>query len=169
MDSKPLVIYYSRTETTAKIVETVLPTINGEARRLGEPSSWMGKLIQSLNKGKDNPIVGPLSNLEGFDPIILLTPIWKGKPTPAMTEFLDGVDLHGKKVVLGLVGANATNPDALQKLHRRAIERGCIFIETIYLRGVPPGRDWSSLGDEDYRREAAKLAEKVFAAQGFNR
>ena len=167
MKSKPLIIYYSKTGTTAKIAETVLPTIKGETRKLEEPRNWTEKLMHRLNTRKE----GNLNhhNIDDFDPIILLTPIWGGKPTPAMMGFLNKIDLHGKRVVIGLVGANATNPNALQKLHRKAIERGCIFIETIYLKGAPPGRDWASLGEEDYRREAGRLAEKVFAAQGFGR
>jgi hypothetical protein len=78
-------------------------------------------------------------------------------------EFLERVDLGGKRVVLGLVGANETNPDALEKLRRKAMERGCSFIETIHLRGVPPGHDWTDLKEEDYHREATRLAEKVSA------
>jgi len=45
-----------------------------------------------------------------FDPIVLLTPVWKGKPTAAMMEFLEKIDLKGKRVVLGLVGANKKTP-----------------------------------------------------------
>jgi hypothetical protein len=49
------------------------------------------------------------------------------------------------------------------------VERGCRFIETIYLRGVLPGHDWIDLDEEDFRREAAKLVEMVFAVSEFTR
>ncbi len=118
---------------------------------------------------KSMMLVEPDAIVDEFDPIILLTPVWKGKPTSVMIEFLEKIDLKGKRVVLGLVGANETNPNALEKLRRKAMERGCNFIETIYLRGVLPGRDWTDLKEEDYLREAAKLAEKVLAISEFTR
>ncbi len=168
MISKPLIIYYSKTGTTAKIVEIVLPIINAESRRIGEPKGWRGRLPIRRYARKDSGV-----ELDGivvkFDPIILLTPIWKGKPTQAMIELLSKIDLKGKRVVLGLVGANATNPKALEKLRRKAMERGCNFIETIYLKGVLPGRDWTDLKEEDYLREANRLAEKVLAVSEFTR
>jgi hypothetical protein len=85
----------------------------------------------------------------------------------AMIEFVEKIDLKGKSVILGLVGGNKTDPEALEKLRRKAVERGCTFIETIYLMGVLPGHDWIDLDEEDFRREAARLVEKVFAVSEF--
>jgi flavodoxin len=169
MISKPLIIYYSKTGTTAKIVEIVLPMIKAESRRLGEPKGLMGRFNLGGYYRGDNGVKESNTIINEFDPIILLTPVRKGKPSPAMIEFLEKIDLKGKRVVLGLVGKNETNPKALDKLRRIAMERGCNFIETIYLRGVLPGRDWTDLNDEDYLREAAKLADKVSAVSGFSR
>jgi hypothetical protein len=84
-----------------------------------------------------------------------------------MTEFLEKIDLKGKRVVLGLVGANETNPKAVEKLRRKAEERGCRFIETVYIRGVRPGHDLMDLNEDDFIREATNLAETVFAVSEF--
>jgi len=168
MSLKPLIIYYSKTGTTAKIAETVQHMIKAESRRLGEPKGWRGRLrLSYLRKNFD--LIEPVTVIDKFDPIILMTPVWKGKPTLAMIEFLEKVDLKGKRVVLGLVGANETNPNALEKLRRKAMERGCTFVETVYLRGVLPGHDWTDLKEEDYLREAARLAEKISAVGEFTR
>jgi flavodoxin len=169
MISKPLIIYYSKTGTTAKIVEIVLPMIKAESRRLGEPKGWRDSLKLGRYLRKYDSVNEPDSIVSEFDPIILLTPIWNGEPTSAMIEFLEKIDLKNKRVVLGLVGKNEANPKALEKLRRKAMERGCNFIETIYLRGVLPGRDWTDLKEEDYLREAARLADKVSAVIGFSR
>ena len=40
----PLIIYYSKTGTTAKIAEIILPTIKAESRRLNEPKDWRDML-----------------------------------------------------------------------------------------------------------------------------
>jgi flavodoxin len=166
---KPLIIYYSKTGTTAKIAEIVLPTINAESRRLNEPKDWRDMLQIRRYYRKEDEDIEIDTNVNEFDPIILLTPIWDGKPTLSMIEFLEKIDLKGKRVVLGLVGANETDPEALEKLRRKAMERGCSFIETIYLMEVLPGHDWIDLDEEDFVREAAKLVEKVFAVSNFMR
>jgi flavodoxin len=150
MATKPLIIYYSKTGTTARIVEVLQQTIKAETRRLSEPKNLMDKLKHFIKNNASRSSI----NLAEFDPIILLTPIWKGNPTPAMTEYLKTISLKNKRVIIGLVGANQTNPQALEKLRRKVIEKGCIFIETLYLRGIPPGRDWSDLKEEDYQRES---------------
>ena len=169
MDSRPLIIYYSKTGTTAKIVEILLPIIKAKSRRLGEPKGLRGKLSLGQSSRKEGDVKELDAIVEEFDPIILMTPVWKGEPTLAMIEYLERIDLKGKRVVLGLVGANETNPKALDKLRRKAMERGCTFIETIFLRGVLPGRDWTDLKEEDYLREATRLAEKVSAVIEFSR
>ena len=169
MISRPLIIYYSKTGTTAKIVEILLPIIKAKSRRLGEPKGLMNRLSFGQSSRKEVNTKEPDAIVDEFDPIILLTPVWKGEPTLAMIEYLEKIDLKGKRVVLGLVGANETNPKALDKLRRKAMERGCTFIETIFLRGVLPGRDWTDLKEEDYLREATRLAEKVSAVIEFSR
>jgi len=165
MATTPLIIYYSKTGTTAKIVDVLQQKIKTETRRLAEPTNLFDKIRHiAKNTASKSDI-----SLDGFDPIILLTPIWRGNPTPAMIEYLEKTSLKNKRVILGLVGANQTNPQALEKLRRKAIEKGCTFIETLYLRGVPPGRDWSDLKEEDYFREATKLAERISIVQDYKR
>jgi hypothetical protein len=99
----------------------------------------------------------------------LLTTIQREKPTSCLIEFLEQIDLKGKRVILGLVGDNETNPKAITKLRRKAEERGCSFIETIYLSGVDTGHDLIDLVEEDFVKEAANLAEKVFAVSEFTK
>jgi hypothetical protein len=42
------------------------------------------------------------------------------------------------------------------------LERGSRYVTTIYLREVITGPDWIDLDEEDFTREAARLAELVF-------
>ncbi len=164
---KPLIFYYSKTGTTAKIAEIVLPTIKAESRKLVEPIDWRDRLKIRRYSHVEEEVKKANTIIFEFDPIILLTPIWKGKPPSSMMEFLEQIDLKGKRVILGLVGSNETNPKAVEKLRRKAEERGCIFIETIYLRGVITGHSWIDLAEEDFIRESAKLVEKVLAVSDF--
>ena len=159
---QPLIFYYSKTGTTAKIAEIVLPTIKAESRKIVEPGDWRDKLRIRRYSPAEEEVKKANAAIVEFDPIILLTAIWEGTPPSSMIEFLEQIDLHGKRVILGLVGANETNPEAVDKLRRKVMERGSKFITTIYLRGVITGPNWIDLGEEDFAREAANLAELVF-------
>jgi flavodoxin len=165
--TKPLIIYYSKTGTTAKIAEITKIIINAESRRLKEPLTFIERIIAKRRSVKD----GKSTNwvVKEFDPIILLTPIWNGKPSPAIEQFIDSVNLKGKRVIFGLVGANQTNLQALDKLRQKAARKGSSFLDDIYLKGVKPGQTWSDLKEEDYVREANRLAKKVYASLEFPR
>jgi len=41
---QPLIFFYSKTGTTAKIAEIVLSIIKAESRKIVEPGDWWGKL-----------------------------------------------------------------------------------------------------------------------------
>lgn len=164
---KPLIFYYSKTGTEAKIAEIVLPTIKAESRRLVEPEDWRDRLKIRRYSHVEEEVKKANTIIVEFDPIILLTHIYKGKSPSSMMEFLEQINLKGKRVILGLVGSNETNPKIVEKLRRKAEERGCRFIETIYLRGVITGPRWIDLAAEDFTREASRLAELVFAVSEF--
>jgi flavodoxin len=159
---QPLIFYYSKTGRTAKIAEIVLPTIKAESRKIVEPGDWRDKLRIKRYSHAEQELAKANAAIVEFDPIILLTAISKGKPPSSMIEFLEQINLRGKRVILGLVGAEETNPKAVDKLRSKVMERGSRFLTTIYLRGVITGPDWIDLGEEDFTREAAKLAELVF-------
>ncbi len=159
---QPLIFYYSKTGRTAKIAEIVLPTIKAESRKIVEPGDWRDKLRIRRYSHAEEELTKANAAIVEFDPIILLTAVSKGKPPSSMIEFLEQIDLRGKRVILGLVGADETNPKAVDKLRSKVVERGSRFVTTIYLRGVITGPNWIDLGEEDFTREAAKLAELVF-------
>lgn len=159
---QPLIFYYSKTGTTARIAEIVLPTIKAESRKIVEPGDWRDKLKIRRYSHAEEEVKKANAAIVEFDPIILLTAVSKGKPPSSMIEFLEQIDLRGKRVILGLVGTEGTNPKAVDKLRSKVVERGSRFVTTIYLRGVITGPDWIDLGEEDFTREAANLAELVF-------
>jgi len=143
--------------------------IECEGRRLEEPKTFLEKIRSRQISPKESVSKNNDFTIKEFDPIIFLTPIWNGYPAPVIDRLLDKINLKGKRVLFGLVGANQTNVKALERLRVKAINRGCIFIDDVYLRGVKQGQNWSDIMEEDYVREVNRLAEKVSAVQGFRR
>src|SRR5512138_1646979 len=154
--SKTLIVYYSKTGTTDRIAGITQTLTEAVTRRLSDPTPIAEKILSLVSESNNQSGKG----VEEFDPIVLLTPIRNGDPSLSLMEFLGDINLRGKRVLVGLVGANEANPKAMGRLTEKAIEKGCIFIDSIQLRGVWPGGAWSDLKEEDFTREAAKLAEK---------
>src|SRR5512138_3905583 len=110
MGINPIIIYYTKTGTTAKLVEKVIPLLKAESRKLDEPKGLMDKLGELSSSIKSGDSIDHVSE---FDPILLLAPVWDGKPAQSMMEFLEDSNLKGKRVIVVLVGANDANSDAL--------------------------------------------------------
>jgi NAD(P)H-dependent FMN reductase len=72
---QPLIFYYSKTGTTAKIAEIVLPTIKAESRKIVEPGDWRDKLRIRRYSPAEEEVKKANAAIAEFDPIILLTPI----------------------------------------------------------------------------------------------
>ena len=158
--TKPLVVYYSYTGSTATIASQVLGNIGGVERRLVDCESRPGLRSYLSNRmGKLPRLTNPDYDVSSYDPIILLTPIWYGYPTPAMNAFLASTKLRDKKVIVGLVGARENSRVPLSRIWSAAIARDAKYIETTHLRGLPIRKEQPRPTDEQLRAQALKVCE----------
>jgi flavodoxin len=161
---KLLVVYYSNRGSTAKIAKAITTVTNASGRELIDSNSQTGKgmmtLALSAMLGWSSSLRNPDYNLEGFDTILLMTPIWAGNPTPAMNTFLKKVNLRGKQVILALVGAGTDNMSAADKLTKSIEASSGKVSEIIYLQGASLAKDAKSLTDTQVNVEAEKVISK---------
>ncbi len=162
MTLRPLVVYFSYTGSTATIASHVIDSIGAVERRLIDEESRDGIRVslESLLRMKAK-LRDPDFHVAEHDPIVLLTPVWSGEPTPAMNAFLVGTNLRGKKVIAGLVGGKRENPRALAKIREVAIEHQAKYIETVSLRGIPLERNLPKPTEGELRTEGGKVARLV--------
>jgi len=162
---KTLVIYYSNRGSTARIAKAIISATNSTGRELIDSNSQTGKgmmtLALSAMLGWSSSLRKPDYNLDGFENILLMTPIWAGNPTPAMNTFLKKVNLRGKRVILALVGAGTDNIQAADKLIKRVEANGGQVSEIIYLQGPSLGKDAVPLTETQVNAEAEKVISKL--------
>ena len=162
---RPLVVYYSNRGTTARIAKAIIKATNATEREIIDSNSRTGKgmmlLALSAMLGWSTKLKNPNYDLGGFDTIILLTPIWAGNPTPAMNAFLKKVNLQGKSILLGLVGAGEDNHDAAEKLTKRVEARGGKSVDVVYLRGATLNSGAEPLSENHVNDEAEKVTSKL--------
>jgi flavodoxin len=105
---KSLVVFYSRTGNARFVAQTIAAQIGSDTEEIVDLKKRGGALGflsggSDARRGKETEI-GPTQRSPGdYDFIIVGTPIWAGRPTPAITTYLKKTDLSGKKVAFFFV------------------------------------------------------------------
>jgi flavodoxin len=102
---KSLVVYYTRTgnakfvaETVAKQLGSDIEEIVDQKKRAG-PIGWVSAGKDSTQE-KETQIDPTKLSPQNYDLIVIGTPIWAWRPTPAIRTYTKQNDLSGKKVAL---------------------------------------------------------------------
>lgn len=126
---KVLIAYYSRTGTTKIIASTLAERFHAQLIEIKDLKPRDG--IQGfLSAGKDaaegiKTTIEPASiDLSEYDIIFLGTPVWAGRPTPAILTFVDNSDFHNKKVVLFVTMHFCGGRKTIYELTRKIEEKG---------------------------------------------
>jgi flavodoxin len=102
---KSLVVYYTRTGNAKFVAETIAAELGSDIEEVVDLKKRAGK-IGWMSAGKDatqekQTQIGPTTRVpQDYDLIILGTPIWAWKPTPAIRTYIAKNDFSGKNVAL---------------------------------------------------------------------
>jgi flavodoxin len=102
---KTLVVYYSRTGNARFVAETIAAEVGADIEEvidLKKRSGAFGFLSggSDARRGKETKIAPTTKSPAGYDLIIVGTPVWAGRPSPAIRTYLKKNDLSGKKVAV---------------------------------------------------------------------
>ena len=102
---KSLVVYYSRTGNARFVAETIAAEIGADVEEvidLKKRSGTLGFLSGGFaaRRGKETEIAPTKKSPAGYDIVIVGTPVWAGRPSPAIRTYLKKNDLSGKKVAV---------------------------------------------------------------------
>ena len=105
---KSLVVFYSRTGSARFVAQTIAAEVGSDIEEiidLKKRSGVLGFIIGGFDarRGKETKIAPTQKSPVDYDLIIVGTPIWAGRPTPAITTFLKKTDLSGKMVAVFFV------------------------------------------------------------------
>jgi len=100
---KALVVYYSRTGNTKFVAEKIAQELGADIEEIIDKKNRFG-LINYLRAGGDAfrrkkaEIAETNKNPSEFDLVVVGTPNWVSRPSPAIRTYLSKYDLAGKKV-----------------------------------------------------------------------
>jgi flavodoxin len=100
---KSLIVYYTRTGNARFVAETIAAEIGADVEEvvdLKKRSGPFGFLIggKDARQGKETKISPTTKIPSDYELVIFGTPVWAGKPTPAINTYLKKNNLSGKKV-----------------------------------------------------------------------
>ncbi len=121
--NKTLVIYYTRTNTSVKVADYINTLIDCDVISLTDNINWKGlfgflhggKKSSKLEKVEYNPIN---SDLDSYEHIILISPIWANRMTPTFRSFIeDNLTVLQNKSSMIFHAAGRVGDKAIPDLH----------------------------------------------------
>jgi flavodoxin len=110
---KAAVIYYSLTGKTGVVATTAARVLNAEIKKIEEVKPrGAGPLLYIFGgfaaaTGQSSRIKPPDFTLDKYDFILVGSPIWAGKPVPAINSYIAATEFKGKDVVVFCTALNA--------------------------------------------------------------
>ena len=99
---KSLVVYYSRTGTTKQIAEELAQKLEADLDEIIDQKSRKGVIgwlkAGRASQGRKTTEIRVEKDPEDYELVILGTPIWAGRMTPAMRTYLQNHDFSKRKV-----------------------------------------------------------------------
>jgi flavodoxin len=102
---KSLVVYYTRSGNSRFVAQTIAAEVGADVEEivdLKKRSGVFGYLSggSDARRGKETEIAPTTKSPADYDLIIFGSPIWAGRPAPAITTYLKKNDVSGKKVAV---------------------------------------------------------------------
>lgn len=153
---KTCIAYYSKIGNTKIAAEYLAEKIGATTIELNDQTNYKG--VIGFIKGGFKASTGKKTKLDNsvydeiskYDRIILATPVWAGKTTPAINAVLENVDFKEKEVYVMTTQADPTFKDAARRksFYKEMIEgKKGKFIDCYSLAGSSPGKPPKSTQD----------------------
>ena len=109
---KSLVVYYTRTGNAKFVAETIAAELGSDTEEIVDRKKRAGALGwvsagKDSTQEKETQITPTKLSPSNYDLIVIGTPIWAWRPTPAIRTYLKQNDLSGKKIALFFTMDNA--------------------------------------------------------------
>jgi flavodoxin len=132
---KSLVVYYSRTGNARFVAETIAAEMGADVEEvvdLKKRSGVLGYLSggSAARQGKETEIAPTKKVPANYDLIIVGTPVWAARPTPAITTYIKKNDLAGKKVAFFFT-QGGKKPSAIDQTKALIPNSECVGVLTL--------------------------------------
>lgn len=158
---KTAVVFYSRDGSTREAAKVIAQKFNADIYELEEvktrgrsPLSFVAAGF-SASVGKGSRLKSVFTEeLKDCEKVYIGTPVWAGKPVPAVNTFIKKFDPSGKELVLFSVQADpntdTSSVKCLETMKSKLSKKGCKVIKTAGFYGASPGK---AIKTEDIKQQ----------------
>jgi len=136
---KSVIIYYSRTRKTAVAAKALAKELNADIIEIEDLKSRSGALnyvsasMDAVREIKTH--IRPESlNLEKYGLVYVGTPVWAGKPSPAIITAIDRYNFQGKDVILFATFGGSRGNSTIKRMEEKIEARGSRIINSFLIK-----------------------------------
>ncbi|HEX3013915.1 MAG TPA: flavodoxin [Methanobacterium sp.] len=148
---KTIILYYSRTNKTAGVANTLAKEISADIveiedlKKRSGPLNYINASIDAMREKKTN--IKPLTvDLSGYGLVYVGTPVWAGKPAPAIITLIDRCDFQGKDVILFATLGGSGGRNTIERMKEKIEVRGGRMITSFLIKTA--GKKMYEIEDE---------------------
>lgn len=127
---KNLVVYYSLTEKTHVVAQTLAKELGADIRRVEDvekPDVTWWFIVRggfAAMRGVESEIKPIDTGFQGYDRVFVGSPVWGGSPSTPINAFISRADFTGKEVVLFMTMGSDAAAGAVKKMSERIERKG---------------------------------------------
>ncbi len=146
---KKCILYYSKSGNTEYAAKYLAGKIDAALVKLVEKKARKGVLgfvrsgFQAINKKASELEGNPWEEVDQYDEVYFMTPIWASNGTPAFNSFMEKMDFNGKRVHVITLQADQAKKGSRQvhEYFKDRIERAGGHVVDFYaLSSAPPNK-----------------------------
>ncbi len=136
---KSIILYYSRSRKTAAAAKALANEISANIVEIEDLKgrsgvlNYIGSSIEAFREIKTR-IKPEILDLGGYDLIYIGTPVWAGKPAPAIVTAIDKYNFQGKDVILFATLGGSGGKSTIKRMEEKIEARGGRIITSFSIR-----------------------------------
>jgi flavodoxin len=162
---KSIIIYYSRSRKTAVAAKALANEISADIAEIEDLKTrsgilnYMGASVDAFREIKTN-IKPDKINLDEYGLIYIGTPVWAGKPAPAIVTAIDKYNFQGKDVILFATMGSSGGKNTIKRMEEKIEARGGRIITSFSIKTA--GKNMHDIRDE-IKSIAEEMDLKIYA------
>ena len=163
---KTIILYYSRTNKTASVANTLAKEISADIveiqdlKKRSGPLNYINASMDAMRENKTT-IKPPTVDLSDYGLVYVGTPVWAGKPAPAIITLIDKCNFQGKDVILFATLGGSGGKNTILRMKEKVEVRGGRMITSFLIKTA--GKKMYEIEDE-MKKTVEEMDLKIYGA-----
>ena len=163
---KTIILYYSRTKKTSRVANTLAKEILADIVEIEDlknrsgPLNYINASVDAMRENKTN-IRPQTADLSEYGLVYVGTPVWAGKPAPAIITLIDKCDFQGKDVILFATLGGSGGRNTIERMKEKIEVRGGRMITSFLIKTA--GKKMYEI-EEEMKKTVEEMDLKIYGS-----